>query len=655
MIVIAMKKSLILSFLISLMVLGSCSQIELEQNNKIDEGEVLEIKDQELSFSIFEIVSIDLGETTFSEGQIVGTTLEGEKIDLFIQDNVLSFMVPKINQGSYKLVFSENNKPFNIAFEVKAQELKLTPAAYLESYQLKSQELVAALEKSKSFLQEDQQASFAADIATMKQAVEKQFAEASTLSSAEKSDMAYFIQANQEWMDELTDAIAALQEGQPNGRMLFDLVENIEVRSEKISQAFLYSKLIMEQNLQKMPVGASSNYVHKGIKLTGGIGQVYTYMNFINLLGSIESQIGLIYIGEGGDFNTTIGANHYFKNETPFELEVFRKYRTLYKDDANSQIPFVREFVAGYRKVMANWKNFKPQIPLGLQFTPADITQNTNFTTQSLRIHSDHLTFSGITNPRVTGSSMKESGKFYLTFKTADEEANFRFKLTYEKQYYGKLEKDLEAKVVIKGPDEVLGGDTFTDPRDGNVYKIVKIGSQTWFAENLRYAGNIPEMTSEATWTAIWNSGNPTGQPAWTGYFNISDDAAFGKRYNWYAVSTGPLCPAGWHIPTDMEWTTLTNFLGGPDVAGGKMKSINGWDPPNVNATNESGFTGLPGGFRWIYGGSINSIGNLGQWWSSSESTNTRAIFLQISRSSGGVVRSADYMASGRSCRCLKD
>lgn len=658
-----MKKQFFSIFLLPLILFGSCSLFEDNEDDKIDEGEVLEIKNQDLSFSIFQIVSIDLGQTSFSDGQIVGTTLEGEKIDLFIEDNVLTFMVPKLDPGSYKLVFTENDKPFNMAFEVKAHELKQAPAVYLESYQLKSQEQLVALEKNKSFLPEDQQASFATDVAALKQAFEKQFAEASSLSVAEKLDMAHFIQANQEWMDELTDAIAALEIILPNGRLLFDLVVNVETRSEEISQAFLYSKLMMAKNLQKMPVAASTTtvYVHKGVELTRGMGNMLTYMNFYNLLASIESRIGLIYIGEGEDFNTNIGANHYFKNETPFELEVLRKYRTLYRDDANSQIPFVREFVAGFRKVLADWKNFKPTIPLALQFTPADITQNTDFTTQFLRVHSDHLSFSGITNPRVTGSSMKESGKFYLTFKTTDAESQFEFKLTYEKQYYGKLEKELKAKVGVKDPDEVSeddtlsGFETFTDPRDGNVYKTVKIGTQIWFAENLRYAGNIPQVESQQEWYAIFSNGNQPRQPAWA-YLNNdpNNNAVYGKLYNWYAVNTGTLCPQGWHIPTYAEWTTLTNFLGGEAVAGGKMKSVTGWNAPNTAATNESGFTGLPGGGRGIDGG-FYYLGSFGYWWSSSPYSTDHAFYRSLDRSYGSFSSSYSSRPTGFSCRCLRD
>lgn len=197
--------------------------------------------------------------------------------------------------------------------------------------------------------------------------------------------------------------------------------------------------------------------------------------------------------------------------------------------------------------------------------------------------------------------------------------------------------------------------DTFTDPRDGNVYKTVKIGNQVWFAENLRYAGNIPQVASPQAWAAIWNSGNPTGQPAWAYYNNDpSYNDTYGKLYNWYAVSTGTLCPPGWHIPSDAEWTTLTNYLGGALVAGGKMKSVTGWNAPNTGATNESGFTGLPGGYRDV-GGGFGSLGSSGFWWSSSPNVSSLAWSRSLGSSPESVSRSNYFMADGFSCRCLRD
>lgn len=205
---------------------------------------------------------------------------------------------------------------------------------------------------------------------------------------------------------------------------------------------------------------------------------------------------------------------------------------------------------------------------------------------------------------------------------------------------------------------------TFTDPRDGNVYKTVKIGNQTWFAENLRYVGNIPWFTSPKNWGAIWNNGNHTSQPAWTYY---KDDpiyeATYGKLYNWFAVNTGLLCPQGWHIPTDEEWTAITNLLGGESVAGGKLKSVLGWNEPNIEATNESGFSGLPGGVLNITGsggpfynwGEFGGLGLSSGWWSSSSAGSDKAWVRDLKQQNSKIGRGSAISGNGYYCRCLKD
>ena len=194
----------------------------------------------------------------------------------------------------------------------------------------------------------------------------------------------------------------------------------------------------------------------------------------------------------------------------------------------------------------------------------------------------------------------------------------------------------------------------FADPRDGNVYKIVKIGNQTWFAENLKYLGNIPNVVSDQAWAAV-----PPGQPALSYNYSLINGAFYGILYNWYAVNTGKLCPQGWHIPTDAELTTLTNYLGGDAVAGGKMKSIIGWSAPNTGATNDTGFTGLPGGFRDKLGSSSStSIGHLtwGYWWTSSPADANKVRGWALSWSGGKVYRLNDtFQQYGFSCRCLMD
>lgn len=190
---------------------------------------------------------------------------------------------------------------------------------------------------------------------------------------------------------------------------------------------------------------------------------------------------------------------------------------------------------------------------------------------------------------------------------------------------------------------------------DGNTYKTIVIGTQTWMAENLkttRYRNGNPITTNLSN--AAWQN---TSSGAYDVYnFDAANNSTYGKLYNWYAVADPRgLCPAGWHVPTDAEWTTLENFLGGASVAGVKLKSTSTiWNSPNTGATNESGFSGLPGGLRNIFGSCYN-IGNDGYWWSSTENSST----LAWSRSQGSYFgdshRNDLSKADGLSVRCLRD
>jgi uncharacterized protein (TIGR02145 family) len=162
--------------------------------------------------------------------------------------------------------------------------------------------------------------------------------------------------------------------------------------------------------------------------------------------------------------------------------------------------------------------------------------------------------------------------------------------------------------------------DSVTDV-DGNVYKAVKIGSQIWMAENLKttkYNDNtaIPLVTDNLAWAQLTT-------PGYCFYANddLINKSIYGALYNGYAVNTSKLCPTGWHIPSDNEWLTLESLFGGGELAGGalKEKGYSHWQTPNTGATNESGFTGLPGGFHdsGEYGGIYNYLGTYGYWWTS--------------------------------------
>jgi uncharacterized protein (TIGR02145 family) len=190
---------------------------------------------------------------------------------------------------------------------------------------------------------------------------------------------------------------------------------------------------------------------------------------------------------------------------------------------------------------------------------------------------------------------------------------------------------------------------------DGNVYNTVRIGNQFWLKENLktiRYndGTNIPLVTDNAAWSVL-------NSPAYCWYNNdIGNKNTYGALYNWYAVNTSKLCPTGWHVPSDAEWTQLTNYLGGEGVAGGKIKETGTthWESPNTGATNESGFTALPAGIRGL-DGTFHSIWRYSDWWSATVMASNAAFCRQISFSSYEVSSSGANKEAGFSVRCLKD
>ena len=184
----------------------------------------------------------------------------------------------------------------------------------------------------------------------------------------------------------------------------------------------------------------------------------------------------------------------------------------------------------------------------------------------------------------------------------------------------------------------------------------VTIGQQVWMTKNLtvatfRNGDPIPEAKTDAEWQAAGEN----QQPAWCYYENESTNGTkYGKLYNWYAVNDPRgLAPEGYHVPTDAEWTQLSDYLGGEDVAGKKMKSTSGWIE-NGNGSNESGFNGLPGGSRF-YNGTFNSLGSLGYWWSASEVVTDYAYYRYLYHVNDDLFRLNLSKGEGFSVRCLRD
>jgi uncharacterized protein (TIGR02145 family) len=188
----------------------------------------------------------------------------------------------------------------------------------------------------------------------------------------------------------------------------------------------------------------------------------------------------------------------------------------------------------------------------------------------------------------------------------------------------------------------------------------VTFGTQVWMAENLnvnrfRNGDSIPEAKTADEWEQACDN----KQPAWCYYENATNNGAFyGKLYNWYAVNDPRgLAPEGWHVPTDEEWTILTDGLGGKKVAGKKMKSSLGWDE-NGHGTNTSRFDGRPGGFRYYSLGIFQFRGTTAFWWSASSATTDTtdsAWGWYLNCKHSGIYKINGNKCLGYSVRCIKD
>jgi len=237
-------------------------------------------------------------------------------------------------------------------------------------------------------------------------------------------------------------------------------------------------------------------------------------------------------------------------------------------------------------------------------------------------------------------SCSNKSGK---TFKSESSGSEQTPKSNSENKDRTEFKTLLQASETVKDIDE-------------NEYKTVKIGNQTWMVKNLKTTKyndgtTIPLVTGGAAWAALSTPGY-----CWYENEESSFKPSYGALYNGYAVSTCKLCPTGWHVPSDAEWTALRTYLGDENVAGEKLKESGTtyWISPNTGATNQSGFTALPGGLRY-HDGLFHDFGFSGYWWSSTEYSASRAFFFYMDYEYSNVFRFNNLKKIGFSVRCIKD
>lgn len=199
-------------------------------------------------------------------------------------------------------------------------------------------------------------------------------------------------------------------------------------------------------------------------------------------------------------------------------------------------------------------------------------------------------------------------------------------------------------------------GTTITDA-DGNVYETIRIGSQTWMAENLRTTKfrNGDDIATTNPVRDIQEEIAPKYQWAYDGL--TANAPVYGRLYTWYAITDERgVCPANWHVPTDSEWTTLIDVLGGADLAGGKLKAIGYlyWESPNTGANNNSSFNARAAGYSFSAGG-FTELGNTANFWTATPELEDFAWYRSLSYNSAVVSKYNITRKYGYSVRCIKD
>jgi uncharacterized protein (TIGR02145 family) len=191
---------------------------------------------------------------------------------------------------------------------------------------------------------------------------------------------------------------------------------------------------------------------------------------------------------------------------------------------------------------------------------------------------------------------------------------------------------------------------------EGKIYNTVKIGNQLWMAENLKTSKyndgtDIPLIANESNWSNLTTPGF-----CWYNNDAISNKETYGGLYNGYSVSTGKLCPAGWHVPYTSDWQQLRDLLGDTLQGGGKLKEAGTlhWLPPNKGADNKTGFTALPAGIRY-FEGSFASLLYFTGFWSATETGSADQWYISLYYGDTSFIMDHRNKKHGFSVRCIKD
>jgi uncharacterized protein (TIGR02145 family) len=611
----------------------------------------------------YEVALGEVQNINLQDGQYTGD-IDGLELSLMGVDGSLVMVVPTIGAGIHTLNVSINGQKLSTSFNLLASPVISDPDAIVTGTNQTVTSTIQTLLQYADSLASTEKTQLLTDIQSLQDYQDSINQQYSSLSPEEKINCALFLSANQWWLNELHTASTDLLTASFTFKNQ-DEVPDYEVKVQDKINKYLSAKRKAVRGIKRVIGltilgGVLGGGTPLGFTIGFGVGLGFLKADLLALSCATTELLETTLqpfdnIEASGKTNVTISfSNNSFKSVT-----LAMPYRSVYAVDVNSPVSIVKQFAEGLREVKTEWNKVADFLPFSNQLKLKAAEDIPNYKSANRIVNSKYVEVSDISNNNVSLSGTdKTDGYLKLKFTTTAQSTQaFTFKIKYSSEL-GQSVTTVDANIDTSTACSATCPATVTDI-DGNTYNVVKIGCQCWTKENLKtehYLNGdaITEIEDSTTWSYICPNGDST--LGWCNYgHDATNSATYGKLYNWHAaIDLRGFCPTGWHVPNNTDWDSLVNYLGGTIVAGGKMKTITLWQPPNSGANNSSEWSGVPGGLRDGYA-NFTYINQNGYWWSASEINANIAEVISLRSNNGGVDWWTFCKSFGLSVRCVKD
>jgi uncharacterized protein (TIGR02145 family) len=665
-----------------------------------------------------ELVMLSTHGITLNQPSYKGT-IGGQSATLYATADKLTLLIPDTLKGNQTLSITIGGKTFSVNFVVQEIAAIADPVSYYENsirvFAQQKNELNDLIVNQMKGMIDVKLAT--QDVQMVQGYLNTSMQNFQKASPAEQSKSVKFIEANKVLFEKMDSLMAVLNASINN---LIDAKNNKTTDYEAIVNKATcdFAKIVTQIKANSPLMVASISLV--GIPFTpyAKIVLGYEINHFLTLLQKAARYEDYLLNNTYSVAEEILVQNKgavSFLNASSQLLPIKGTYRNFYSMDKNSTQSLVAQFTNAMQIFSETFASINNLLPAKFQLLPKSIENYATKKTSVLDVNAKYLSISNISNPKVTVNAENLNDNLSLSFETNETtNQNFNFDIVYNHPGFATFSTKVSATLTAFSPYSIaqISGDMQTGKFGQTLTNPIKIvvknkkgnpcaGLKVNFTANNAGSVSQSQLTTSAdgTVSVSWTLGNSqTTQTATVTAFGVDGttpllgspltftatatcatftsagyeaiqigsqiwmaknlgDGAYGSYYTYNEAIT--VCPSGWHLPSDAEWGTLINYLGGEAVAGGKLKEtgLSNWKRFNYDATNESCFTALPGGFDYKDNGAIRYVGEYGYWWSSTKQNNDPigAWGCKMQRGYGGIKREGMNGILGFSVRCVRD